>query len=119
LQPKNITGVALKSKLAKTILFLPMQQRVEFDSEESLLEIALKNDIGIAHSCGGMGTCGTCRVEIQSDLSELTGRNSIEEEMAMDRGFLPYERLACQLTPQKDIIAKVWFVLEELDEDEL
>lgn len=92
-----------------------MQQRVEFTSEETLLEIALKNDIEIAHSCGGMGTCGTCRVEIQSPLDGLAERNTIEQEMATDRGFLPQERLACQLTPQNNIIAKVCYVLEELD----
>ena len=62
-----------------------------------------------------MGTCGTCRVEIQSSLSELAERNSIEQEMATDRGYLPQERLACQLTPQNNIVAQVCYVLEELD----
>ena len=105
----------MKDKLDATILFLPMQQRVVVAQEDSLLELALKNDIGIAHSCGGMGTCGTCRVKIQSPLADIAERNAIEQEMATDRAFRPEERLACQLTPQPNMIASVCYVLDDLD----
>ncbi len=92
-----------------------MQIRVEFNAEESLLELALNKDIAIAHSCGGMGTCGTCRVEIKSDLSSLPARNEIEIEMANDRNFATEIRLACQMAPQPGLIARVCLVLEDLD----
>ncbi len=106
----------MKKKSEAEILFLPMQQRVEMGLEESLLELALKNDIGIAHSCGGMGTCGTCRVKIESPLEHLNARNKIEQEMATDRGFGPHERLACQLTPHEDMVARVCYVLKDIDD---
>ena len=90
-----------------------MQIRVPFNSEESLLELALEKNIAIAHSCGGMGTCGTCRVEIRSDITQLPPRNEIELEMAKDRKFGSETRLACQLAPQPGLIARVCLVLEE------
>ena len=110
----------MNKKIGATILFLPMQQRVELGLEESLLELAIKNNIAIAHSCGGMGTCGTCRVEIQSPIADLAERNQIEQEMATDRAYAPQVRLACQLTPHSDMIASVCNILQDLDaEDEV
>lgn len=64
---------------------------------ESLLDVALKSQLPLHHSCGGMGTCGTCRVIIREGLEWLPPPNEIEQEMIQDRGFPPAERLACQL----------------------
>jgi 2Fe-2S ferredoxin len=101
-----------------SILFLPMNALVELKNEESLLELALNHDIDIAHSCGGMGTCGTCRVMIESPIDRLHARNEIEQDMANDRNFQPEMRLACQLTPTSGLIARVCLVLENLDSEE-
>ncbi len=102
-----------KKNSKNSILFLPAQINAEFENEESLLEVALNNKVDIAHSCGGMGTCGTCRVEIESSIIELPERNEIEQEMANDRSFTPELRLACQLTPQAGLIARVCLLLED------
>ena len=67
----------------------------EIDKEKSLLQLALYNNIEINHSCGGYGTCGTCRVFIDNH-HQLPDRNPIEQEMASDRGFEDNERLSCQ-----------------------
>lgn len=61
----------------------------------SVLDLALKLKIEISHSCGGHGTCGTCRVFIDS--IPLAARNEIEAEMAADRQFADNERLSCQV----------------------
>lgn len=83
------------------ILTLIDERNVEIpvpcDRACTVLEAALKNKIELDHSCGGMGTCGTCRVWIISSLEPLEPRNEIEIEMANDRGFAEDERLACQL----------------------
>ncbi len=105
-----------KNTPKNSILFLPMRKSVEFKSEESLLELALKEEIEIANSCGGMGTCGTCRVEIESPVQDLMPRNEIELEMANDRGFKPEIRLACQMAPQAGIIARVCLLIEKIEE---
>lgn len=101
---------------ANSILFLPMDTKVEFGREDSVLEVALREDVAIAHSCGGMGTCGTCRIEIESPLNGLAPRNEIEKEMALDRGFGDTIRLACQLTPVAGLVVRVCLVLQDLDE---
>jgi 2Fe-2S ferredoxin len=62
----------------------------------TVLDVALRRRVEILHSCGGMGSCGTCRIYVESDLKDLPPRSEIEEEMASDRGFSEDERLACQ-----------------------
>lgn len=62
----------------------------------TILDIAVENSVEIAHSCGGMGSCGTCRVRLHADSGVVPEVEEIEAEMAIDRGFLPDERLSCQ-----------------------
>lgn len=69
---------------------------VEFNEGDSILESCVHAGLPLNHSCDGNGTCGTCRVIIEVGLENLNPRNEIELEMAMDRGFAPNERLACQ-----------------------
>ncbi len=90
-----------------------MQANIEIEGEESLLELAIKHKVEIANSCGGMGTCGTCRVEIESSIVDLPVRNEIEQELASDRNFKPELRLACQLAPQAGLIARICLILAE------
>jgi ferredoxin, 2Fe-2S len=64
---------------------------------DSILEIALKNDIDLHHNCGGVCACSTCHVYIESGddfLPEITDR----EEDFIDRAVSPRlnSRLACQ-----------------------
>jgi ferredoxin, 2Fe-2S len=63
--------------------------------DRALLEVLLEIPVAIDHSCGGNGTCGTCRVQACSPKG-LSERSEIETEMAADRGMQPDERLACQ-----------------------
>jgi 2Fe-2S ferredoxin len=86
---------APKSK--ESVFFIPSGKELKFTPGETVLEISEANRLGLAHSCGGMGSCGTCRVIVESDLARLPERTLIEQEMADDRGFQACERLACQL----------------------
>lgn len=92
---------------SKAIHFLPADKTCVFKNEESVLEVALRNGIEIAHSCGGMGSCTTCRViVIQSDVA-LPERNELEQDIASMRGFRPEERLSCQLPPLPGLVVRV------------
>lgn len=76
-------------------------------AEQTILELALKNGVGMDHSCGGNGTCGTCRVFIEVPSgSTLPVREELELEMAEDRGFQENERLACQTIAQAGMIVR-------------
>ena len=79
--------------------FLPFGKKVEIGDKPTVLEVALSGGIPINHSCGGMGSCGTCRVEVDRGLEKLSPRNTAESEMAEMRGFSENERLACQIRP--------------------
>lgn len=78
------------------ITILPENQAVEASHGVTILEALTTNKVRIDHSCGGMGSCGTCRVHIVSGAEGLANRTEIEQEMAQDRGFTGQERLACQ-----------------------
>lgn len=68
---------------------------------ESILEVALKNDIELHHNCGGVCACSTCHLYLESGenlVEELTDR----EEDFIDRAVNPRlnSRLACQCVLQ-------------------
>jgi len=80
------------SENSKKVIF------IEPDAKKSCLEILLEKNIPVSHSCGGNGTCGTCKVFVDlSFLSNAKKRNKLELDLAQDRGFKPNERLSCQL----------------------
>jgi 2Fe-2S ferredoxin len=64
---------------------------------QSLLEVALKNDIELHHNCGGVCACSTCHLYVNKGedfLEELSDR----EEDFIDRAVNPRlnSRLGCQ-----------------------
>ncbi len=94
-------------KLGPTMTFRPANKAVEIRDHVSVLEVALSGGIPLEHSCGGMGTCTTCRVFVQSDLGRTNERTEPESEMAESRGFRPDERLACQLIPHEGLVVSL------------
>jgi len=65
--------------------------------DDSILEVALKNDIRIHHNCGGVCACSTCHIYID-DSSEFIEELSDKEEDFIDRARNPRinSRLGCQ-----------------------
>jgi len=66
---------------------------------DNLLNSLVQNKIPISHSCGGNGTCGTCRVIILKSGEKLEAPHEIENEMIRERHFHANERLSCQIKP--------------------
>lgn len=102
----------LKSKAS--VLFQPMSRRVPMGRQVSVLDLALHHKIPIDHSCGGSGSCGTCRVKILKGLSDLADRGDVEQAMADARQFTDDERLACQIEPVPDL--EVFVSQQEVEE---
>jgi 2Fe-2S ferredoxin len=67
------------------------------ESNFSILEHALKNDIKIHHNCGGVCACSTCHVYIEQGESFLEELSDKEEDF-IDRARNPRltSRLGCQ-----------------------
>jgi 2Fe-2S ferredoxin len=72
-------------------------QTFEIFEGESILEVALDNDIALNHNCGGVCGCSTCHVYINSG-EDLLPEMSDREEDYVDRARNPKfnSRLACQ-----------------------
>ncbi len=87
----------MSSQRKPSIVFLPEGRELEFVAGETVLEVAEAHRLGLAHSCGGMGSCGTCRIVVESAPVPLPEKEGLELEMAENRGFQGNERLACQL----------------------
>ena len=67
------------------------------EAGQSILEVALKNDIDLHHNCGGVCACSTCHLYVEkgeASVEELTDR----EEDFIDRAINPKlnSRLGCQ-----------------------
>lgn len=96
----------MSSDNEKFIRWTANEKVAKASQEASLLDLLIRGKAPIQHTCGGYGTCGTCRVMVdQAHL--LSPRNEIEQEMAQDRGFIETERLACQVIAQEVIDHKL------------
>lgn len=87
------------SKKSQKFQVLPADIQVDFNAEESILEVLLSHKVDINHSCEGNGTCTTCRVIVKEGLESLPPRGPVEQDIIEDRGFEENERLACQTKP--------------------
>jgi ferredoxin, 2Fe-2S len=73
------------------------------EADQSILEVALKNDIDLHHNCGGVCACSTCHIYLEKGedlVEELTDR----EEDFIDRAINPRlnSRLSCQCVLLED-----------------
>ena len=68
---------------------------------QSLLELALKNDIELHHNCGGVCACSTCHVYLEEG-EDYVEELSDKEEDFIDRAVSPRlnSRLGCQCVLQ-------------------
>lgn len=64
---------------------------------QSLLELALKNDIELHHNCGGVCACTTCHLYVESGMDHIDEISDREEDF-IDRAVNPRlnSRLGCQ-----------------------
>ncbi len=96
-----------KDKVQKCVLFLPTNKSVAFRPGETVLELSDRVGMGIQTSCGGMGTCGACRIFVDGAIESLPERNHLEQELADYRDFQPNERLACQIEACEHLVIRV------------
>ena len=86
------------------IIFLPHEELcpdgavVEAEQGESVLNVALKNDIGIEHACEKVCACTTCHVIIREGFDSIEESDELEDDM-LDKawGLESQSRLSCQI----------------------
>jgi len=83
-----------------TVDFQPVGRRATVPAGETLLQAAQSAGVELAAVCGGIGTCGKCRVRLIS--GRLTPPTGEERGIFSDSELLRGSRLACQAVPLAD-----------------
>jgi len=87
-----------------TITYTGINRRVDYnDSNGTILECSITNQIPHIHECGGNGLCTTCRIRVLSGHNNLNPRTLKEQEIARVRKWDPSIRLACQCYVKGDV----------------
>ncbi|MBU6153089.1 MAG: 2Fe-2S iron-sulfur cluster binding domain-containing protein [Bdellovibrionales bacterium] len=91
-----------------TVRFLPSGIETSAREGETLLDLALANDVSIQHACGGFCACTTCHCEIVSGLENLEKPEGDElERLEVLEGRTQQSRLACQSKIKGDVTVRV------------
>lgn len=83
------------------IEFQPVGRRAEADASGTLLDAAQGVGVDVVATCGGLGTCGGCRVRIVS--GEASPPDLLEVLELGTPGIAAGWRLACQARPLSDL----------------
>jgi adenylate cyclase len=78
------------------IHFLPDDQKIEVEEDETILQGAVRAGLALTHFCGGNARCSTCRVVILTGVENCAPRNPAEQAIAEMLRLDPKVRLACQ-----------------------
>lgn len=80
---------------------LPPVTLQNIESDQSILEVALKNNIELHHNCGGVCACSTCHLYVEQGEDYLEELSDKEEDF-IDRAINPRlnSRLGCQCVLQ-------------------
>lgn len=84
------------------IRFLPHDKVVEIESGATVLEAAHKADVYISSICGGVATCGKCKVVIEEGNTESPSTSLLSEEEIENKYVL-----ACQARVLSDLLVSV------------
>lgn len=76
---------------------------VEGFAGDSILDVALDNEIHLHHNCGAVCACSTCHVYVDKGMDDLPEITDKEEDF-IDRAINPQinSRLGCQCLLQSD-----------------
>ncbi len=84
-----------------------MNLTCEIEENETILDAALKNDIPIRTSCGGIANCCDCIVVIKKGEEFLSQIEGDEKNAIGNVFYITKERLACQTFVKGNVITEV------------
>jgi len=92
----------------------------EANQGETVLDVALKNGIGIEHACEKSCACTTCHVIVREGFDSLDESDELEDDM-LDKawGLEPESRLGCQaVVANEDLVVEIpKYTLNHASED--
>jgi len=81
---------------SRVVSFSPLGKAAEAKENETVLDVARRAGVPLGNSCGGVGICARCKVQVLSGGENLSPPTSIEVRFGSARGFQPDDRMACQ-----------------------
>ena len=101
------------------VTFLPDNKTFEGKAGESLLDIALENDIDLQHNCGGVCACSTCYVIVKKGMKNFDEMTDEEaDQLDEAEGLTLDSRLGCQckilLQEGEDIVVEIPMINEQI-----
>ncbi|MEM0909908.1 MAG: ISC system 2Fe-2S type ferredoxin [Pseudomonadota bacterium] len=97
------------------VIFLPHDELcpegavLEGEAGESVLDVALKNGIGIEHACEKSCACTTCHVVVREGFDSMEEADELEEDL-LDKawGLEAESRLSCQaIITDEDLVVEI------------
>lgn len=85
------------------VTFLPSKHTVLANKGETLLDVAVREDVALEHVCGGSMSCTTCHVVVQKGYDGL--ETPEEEELDLLEGLGKYKQQTSRLACQTEILA--------------
>ena len=87
------------------VRFENLDLSVSVASGTNLLDAAMDAGTDLTHYCGGMCSCGSCRIEIVSgEVSEMDENEELTLELVLEN---PSDRLACQTQVLGNLVVRV------------
>ena len=108
------------------IIFLPHEELcpdgavLEANKGDSVLDVALKNGIGIEHACEKSCACTTCHIIVREGFDSLAESDELEDDLLdKARGLEPESRLGCQaFVNDQDLVVEIpKYTLNHASED--
>lgn len=101
------------------VKFLPMNKEVEIKPEQTVLEVALANQVPIRTVCKGIPACAECRVRIKEGENHVLPPNKAELNLIGSGYFVDHRRLSCQLHCYGNVTVDVSEQLEKSNDTSL
>jgi 2Fe-2S ferredoxin len=89
--------------------FCPEGLMVDADAGQTVLDVALANDLIIEHACEKSCACTTCHLIIREGFDSLEESDELEDDM-LDKawGLEPDSRLGCQaIISDEDLVVEI------------
>ena len=104
----NQVGISNEPRGQESVLLDMENLKLSLRDDEILLDHLLGKDVDIAHDCGGVLACTSCRVVIREG-SEHLQEPSTEELDLLDRADsrVRNERLACQVRGAGELVVEI------------
>lgn len=90
------------------VTFLPLNKTFPAKSGDTVLDVAIANDVPIQHACGGFCACTTCHIHVKEGDAHLSVKEEEEEDRldSVDR-LSEKSRLSCQSKITGDVIVEI------------